>query len=354
MNKALNNLENSYNKNRQKSIITLIILGAVLVATFLLSLKLGSYNTTLSELIKGIFGKADEEKVNILIRNVRLPRLLTALIAGVGLSLSGCVLQAILKNPLASASTLGISQGAGFGAAFAIVILGAGTQTKASVAFSNPVLITLCAFIASMTVSAIILGFSFFGGFAPEAIVLCGVAMSSLFTGGTTLIQYFADDVELGSIVFWTFGNLEKTGWKEVGILAVVVGLSTIFFYFSRWDYNALDAGEETAISLGVNVTRMRVINMTVCAFTTATIVSFIGIINFIGLIAPHIVRRFVGSNYSYLIPGSALAGGALVLINDIVARQVIPPVVLPIGAVTSFIGAPLFLYLLYKEAKKA
>lgn len=135
------------------------------------------------------------------------------------------------------------------------------------------------------------------------------VAISSMFTGATTLLQYFADEVELNALVFWTFGDLGSTDWKEISFMAVVVFLAGIYFILHRWDFNALLSGNETATSLGIHVRRLIIINMILCCFTASTIVSYIGLISFIGLVAPHIVRMVVGNNHVYLIPGSMLAG---------------------------------------------
>ena len=134
--------------------------------------------------------------------------------------------------------------------------------------------------------------------------------------------------------------------------MLLVVALSSVYFMFHRWDFNALLAGTETAASLGIHVRRLILINMILCCFTASTIVSNVGLINFIGLVAPHIVRRLVGNNHVYLIPGTILAGASLLLLGDLVARTVVSPVILPIGAITSFLGAPLFLYLLFKRRK--
>ncbi len=341
----------AYEQYKARNIFVLGVLFVSLILIGLLSLRAGSYDMSLVEIAKAVFGKAADSKVNTVIQNMRLPRVLTAVIGGFGLGISGCVLQAILRNPLASASTLGISQGASFGAAFAIIVLGAGAQgsTVASMKFSNPLLISFCAFICSMGVSVIILALSRFKKITPEAMVLAGVALSAMFQGATTLLQFFANEVQLASVVFWTFGDLGRTGWKEVRLMAVVVLAAALYFLFSRWNYNALESGEQTAVSLGVNVNRVRIINMVLCSITAAIVVSYIGIINFIGLVAPHIVRRFIGNNHHYLLPCSALMGAILLLLGDLAARMVISPVILPIGAITSFLGAPLFLYLLFK-----
>ena len=335
--------DGEYRRNQIKSISFLALLGAVLVGAVLLSLCAGAYDTSLGELVKGIFGRAEDRRINLIVQNIRLPRICTALLAGGGLGLAGCALQAVLRNPLASASTLGVSQGATFGAAFAIVILGSAGGFG----------ISLCAFVGSMAVALVILGLSRFRRISPEGIVLAGVAISSMFTGATTLIQYFADEVELSALVFWSFGDLGSTGWEDLGIIGIVTAVLCVYCFCHRWDYNALLSGEETAVSLGINVKRLILTNMVLCCLTSSAIVSQVGLISFIGLVAPHIVRMVVGNNHVYLIPGSVLGGATLLLLGDLFARTVISPVILPIGAITSFLGGPLFLYLLFKGGKR-
>ena len=351
MNSVRSQLENkgideAYRRNQTKSISFLVVLTGLLVGTVLLSLCSGSYDTPIGELIKGIFGQASDRRINLVVQNIRLPRICTALLAGGGLGLAGCILQAVLRNPLASASTLGVSQGATFGAAFAIVVLGMGSTAG----FGIP----LCAFLGSIAVALVILGLSRFRQVSPEGIVLSGVAISSMFTGATTLIQYFADEVELSTLVFWTFGDLGSTGWKDLSSMGIVVAVLSIYCICHRWDYNALLSGEETAVSLGINVKRLILMNMLLCCLTSSVIVSNVGLISFIGLVAPHIVRMVVGNNHVYLIPGSILGGATLLLLGDLFARTVISPVILPIGAITSFLGGPLFLYLLFKGGKRS
>lgn len=332
-----------YRKNEIRSTGFLILLAAVLLISVLLSLRAGSYNTPITELIKGIFGKSADKKINLVIRNNRMPRICTAVIAGAGLGLAGCILQAILHNPLASASTLGVSQGATFGAAFAIVTLN----------LTGTLGITVWSFVGSIAVAAIILGLSRFKQISPEGIVLAGVAISSMLGGATTLIQYFADEIQLANLVFWTFGDLGSTKWSDLRSMGLMVLILLIFCYLHRWDYNALLNGEETATSLGINVQQLTLVNMVLCCLTCSIIVSHIGLINFIGLVAPHIVRMVVGNNHVYLIPGSVLAGASLLLLGDLFARIAIMPIILPIGAITSFLGGPLFLYLLFKGGRQ-
>ncbi|MEI3064280.1 MAG: iron ABC transporter permease [Oscillospiraceae bacterium] len=209
---ANNDSGTAYRRNQVKSCCFLGILFLSLLIALVLSLRAGSYNTPIAELVKGIFGKAADDKINLVVRNNRLPRICTALIAGAGLGLAGCVMQAILRNPLASASTLGVSQGAGFGAAFAIIVLNMG-----AVGNLGSVAIPLCAFVGSMAVALVILGLSRFRQVSTQGIVLAGTAISAMFSGATTLMQYFADEIQLNTLVFWTFGSLGNTSWGDVG-----------------------------------------------------------------------------------------------------------------------------------------
>lgn len=328
-----------YRKNQARSILFLLLLTLLLLVSVLLSLRAGSYNTPVTELIKGIFGKSADKKINLVIRNNRMPRICTAIVAGAGLGLSGCILQAILHNPLASASTLGVSQGATFGAAFAIVTLN----------LTGGVGISLWSFLGSIAVAVVILGLSRLKQVSAEGIVLAGVAISSMLGGATTLIQYFANEIQLASLVFWTFGDLGSTGWSDLRVMSGMVLVLLLYCISHRWDYNALLSGEETAVSLGIHVQRLTLTNMVLCCLTCSIIVSRVGLINFIGLVAPHIVRMVVGNNHVYLIPGSVLAGAVLLLLGDLFARVAMMPIILPIGAITSFLGGPLFLYLLFK-----
>ena len=334
--------------------IFLLVLALITMAVALVAIASGSSGLSIPQVVMTLLGKGAAQ-TNVIVFNIRLPRVATAIVAGLGLAAVGCVMQSLLKNPLASSSTLGVSQGAAFGAAVAIIAFGAGmqSQTLDGVSFSNPYTISVCAFVGSMMSTFVILGLSRIKKVTPEVMVLTGVALSSLFSGGTTLLQYFADDVKVAAVVFWTFGNLGSTSWREILIMAIAVAISLVYFMFNRWNYNALQNGENTAKGLGVNVNAMRLVGMIVCSFTASIIVAYIGIINFIGLIAPHLMRRIIGSDYRYLLPASAMAGAILLLLSDTVARLVVQPIVLPIGAITSFLGAPLFMYLIFKGGKR-
>ncbi len=339
---------------RRKWLVLLILALAVFFMS-VISVNAGSSSINVWEVIKAFFGLGSE-KAALVIWQIRMPRIITAIIAGAGLSVAGCVMQNNLKNPLASPSTLGISSAAAFGANIAIIVLGAGTVLYTAgdaVAISNPYMVTICAFICSMGAAMIILSLGKIRGFSPEAIVLAGVALGSLFAAGTTLIQYFAPDVKIAAAIFWTFGDLGRVSWNESFIIIGVVALSSVYFIVKRWDYNAMDNGEETAKSLGVRTGQTRFWGLFISSLITAVTVSFLGMISFIGLIGPHIMRRIIGADHRFLIPASMLAGAVLLLISDTVARTIIRPVVLPVGAITSILGAPLFLYLLMRGMKE-
>jgi iron complex transport system permease protein len=347
-------LETEYSKYIRFKRLFLVLMVILTLAIALVAIASGSSGLTIKQVAMTLLGHGTA-KEKVVVFNLRLPRVVTAIVAGIGLAAVGCVMQSILRNPLASSSTLGVSQGAAFGAAFAIIALDAGmqSQTLDGVAISNPYITSICAFVGSMLSTFVVLGLSRIKKITPQTMILSGVALSSLFSGGTTLLQYFADDVKVAAVVFWTFGSLGSTSWREIIIMSIVVAGALIFFLWNRWNYNALQSGESTAKGLGVNTDRLLLSSMVVSSLTASVIVSYIGIINFIGLIAPHLMRRVVGSDYRYLLPASALMGSVLLLLSDTVARLIVQPVVLPIGAITSFLGAPLFLYLIFKGGKR-
>ena len=341
----------AYRRHLARKRLALLALLAVLLLACLLSACAGSAGLGPAQVLAALFGGGTPES-RAIVWSVRLPRIATAVGVGFALALSGCVMQSVLRNPLASASTLGVTQGASFGAAAAIVALGAGSAGSAQV--THPGLVALCAFLGGMATTGIILLLSRIGGASPSALVLAGVAISSLFTGATTLVQYFADDVTVSSVVYWTFGSLGRAGWGEIGLIFALCLTAFCFFFWNRWNYNALEGGSAAARSLGVRVDGLTLASLAVCALTASVAVAFAGCISFIGLLSPHIVRRFTGSDYRFLIPGSALAGAAVLLGADVLSRAVIPPTVLPIGAITSFLGAPVFLSILLKGGRQS
>ena len=341
---------------RRKYIVIVVLVSLLLLSAYL-SLSLGSSSIGQRDIFQALFFDSTRAAETI-VWSVRMPRIVVGIAVGAALALSGVVMQNVLSNPMASASTLGVSQGASFGAAFAICFLNAGVQVNSggassSIAITNPYMVTICAFIGGMLTTIAILMLSRMRGATPSSMILSGVAISSMFTGALTLIQYFADDVMVSTIVYWTFGSLGRAGWNEILLIFVLTIAAFIFFIMNRWNYNALEGGRNSAKSLGVNVDALQFISLLLCALISSVSVAFVGCISFVGLIAPHVMRRFVGSDYRFLIPTSALAGSILLLLSDTLSRTIISPIVLPIGALTSFLGAPLFLYLVIRRRGK-
>ncbi len=349
-----NKVMKKYEAFLKKRYVFLGLIAIGLVFFVLLGMTLGSVHIPLKDIFKAIFGNAEPAQETILWR-IRLPRVIAAALAGICLSVSGAAMQSILRNPLGSPFTLGISHAAAFGAAFAVILFGAGTMHSTygdAVIINNPYIVTLSAFSFCVLATLIILFVSRKHNARPQTMILMGVVLGSLFSAGSTAIQYFADDVQLAAIVFWTFGDLGRADWSEVIIIAVVSVAGMIFFYKNAWNYSVLDAGDEVAQSLGINITKTRKYGMIVSSLLTAIIISFFGIIAYIGLVVPHIVRKILGNEERVLIIGSGLFGGFFLLLADTVARTILSPVILPVGVLTSFLGAPLFIYLLIKKQK--
>jgi iron complex transport system permease protein len=351
----MENIPRSYLRYTRRKIFIIYLLALLTILLGVYAINAGSAKLSPAQVLLTLLGKA-EGRLNIIIWNIRLPRVLAAVTAGIGLSVAGCVMQNLLRNPLASPFTLGISQGAAFGAAMAIIALGAGSTHSTSadaVIINNPYLVTISAFVGAMATTLVVLFLAQVRGVTPEAMVLAGVALGSLFSAATIILQYFASDVQVASIVFWTFGDIGRASWRDLEIMAAVTGAALLYFMANRWNYNALDGGEETAKGLGVDVEKIRLAGMFVASLVTAVTVSFLGIIGFIGLVGPHMMRRVLGGDHHFLIPASSVMGGLLLLASDTLARTIISPVVLPVGAITSFMGAPLFLYLLSRGYSK-
>ncbi|MCG6918539.1 MAG: iron ABC transporter permease [Deltaproteobacteria bacterium] len=332
---------------------TFLVLGLlVLIAAILYGISCGAARIPVEEVVRALAGIGESKRVHIIIWQIRLPQVLAAVVAGAGLSVSGAVMQSILRNPLGSPFTLGISHAAAFGAAFSVMILGSGTMSSnnvGAVAISNPVVTMAAAFVFSMLASFFIVAVARMRGATPETMILAGVALGALFTAGTMFLQFFADDVQLAAMVFWTFGDVARACWKELAVIAGVTAAGLLYFFFNAWNYNAVDAGDETAKGLGVKVERVRMAGMLAASLVTAVLVSFLGIIGFMGLVCPHMVRRLIGGDNRFLLPASAVLGAVLLLLSDTAARLILAPHLLPVSILTAFMGAPVFLLLIVK-----
>lgn len=351
---AGNTFSSEYNKYIGKKYAFIGFSIILLIFLFLYSIAVGAANVSTMDVARVLLG-ADLGNANTIVWQIRLPRALAAIASGIGLSVAGVALQSILRNPLASPYTLGISHAAAFGAAFSVIVLGTGSMRSTgagAVVLNNPYVTTTVAFAFSMLATFTLLAIAKYKGSSPEVMILSGVALSSLFTAGTMFLQYFADDTQLAAVVFWTFGDVGRAHWGDIVIITAVVVPALLYFYLNRWNYNAIDAGDETAKGLGVEVEKIRFYGMLIASLVTAFIVSFLGVIGFVGLVCPHISRRFVGDDQRFLLPASCLVGGLLLLGSDTAARMIMAPHELPVAILTAFTGAPLFLYLLIRGYK--
>lgn len=333
----------------------LLGLGGLCLLLGLLSVTWGAVRIPISDVIEVLFGRGTG-RAKVIIMNIRLPQTLAAMLAGGGLSLAGVAMQAVLRNPLGSPFTLGISNAAAFGAAFSIIILGSGTMQSSAadaVTIMNPWLTTSMAFAAALVCMVIVLSIVSATGGAGEVMVLAGVALSSLFTAGTMFLQYFADDAQLAAAVFWTFGDVSRASWHEIPMMSALLALALALFFYRRVDLNALCCGDETALSLGVSASRIRLEAMVAASLLAAVMVAFLGVIGFVGLVCPHMLRRFLGTDHRFLIPGSVLLGAALLTGADMGARLLLAPRLLPVSVLMAFMGAPVFLVLLMKRRLK-
>jgi iron complex transport system permease protein len=336
---------------RAKYLIMALFLVLLLILV-VIAINVGSIRFKFTEVLYYLLHPAKTGTARI-IWEVRLPRILAALVVGSSLSLSGSMMQTVLKNPLASPYTLGISSAAALGASFAIVFLQAGTSNTSTIIINNPYVVSIAAFVASMGATAIILLLTTLTRTSAESLVLAGIAIGSMSSAGLTLMQYIANSVQLSNIVSWTFGDLGRAN-KGMLILVFAVYIPLLIIFSSkRWVFNALGAGEEVAKALGINTNRVRLLAMIGSSFVASIVVSFFGIISFVGLLGPHIARKIIGDDHLHLFLASSLIGAFVLLAADTIARSILLPLVLPVGIITSLIGGPLFIYLLVKRRSR-
>jgi iron complex transport system permease protein len=269
---------------------------------------------------------------------IRLPQAVAGLLCGASLAVAGAVMQIILHNPLGSPFTLGISNAAAFGASLSFLLIPAGNALIST---------TLIAFLFSLAASVVILLISYTRQSSPEVMVLVGVALSSLFSAGVMLLQYAADDTQLAAMVFWSFGDTSRVSWQEISIIFAALLPVMIFLMANRWSLHAMLLGDENAYGVGVSVSALRLTGMGAAALVTAVVISFAGVIGFVGLAAPHITKRVIGEGNPYYLVSSMLTGAMLLSGADLISRTVLAPRVLPVAILTSFLGAPLFIYLI-------
>jgi iron complex transport system permease protein len=328
------------------------VLAVVIVAT-----KTGAKDMSLAKVTLAIWGQIvpwiQLESITALeqtiVWHLRLPRVMMGVVGGAGLAIAGVVMQGVTRNPLVSPFTIGISPAAAFGASLAIIwgamaLPAGGRYVIVGAAFLSAFLcVLLVLFIASLR------------GISVTTIILTGIALTYLFSALTATVQFVATEEQLAAVVHWTFGTLNRATWDEVGITTLFFAICLPVFFWNAWAYNAMaSGGDDTATSLGFHVKRVRVITSLLAVLLTASIVSFTGVIGFVGLVAPHITRLIIGSDHRYLLPLSCCAGAVLLLLADTIGRTLFAPAVLPVGIVVSYLGVPLFVHLIILRRKYA
>ena len=341
--------------------IAVVILATILVAGIAVTVGeypigiLESYSIALDHVIRAVqdlvgmdvpaLDRSTDIKDHV-VCNLRLPRIATGVVAGAGLAVAGMAMQSTLKNPLADPYTTGISSGACFGATLAIcyghgILAGDGS-------------IVMSAFVFSLIPTAMIVSISMVKKVSPVSMILAGIAVMYIFNAFTTVMKLWADPNDLEAVYLWQVGSLDSMHWDDLPImLGVTVAGSAAVMVLSR-DLNILSSGDESARSLGLNAASMRIVLLIIVSLMAASIVSYTGIIGFVGLVAPHVCRMFIGADNRYLVPASAALGALMLVASDLIGRTVISPAELQVGVVTSFIGGPLFLYLIVRQRKEA
>lgn len=346
-------LEGRYIRLSARKIVLTICFLSILVVLIPVTASLGAASVPLADVFKAIAARLlpflnlnVSQFADTIVWDLRLPRVAMAIIAGSGFALSGSVMQGVMRNPLVSPYTLGISAAAGFGAALAIV-LGVGlTGGGESLLISN-------AFIFAVLAALLVFLLAKLRQMTPEALILAGIASMYLFSALTSSLQYIGTNEEVSGIVFWLLGSLAGATWRNVLFVTAIfiVALPVLMKY--AWDLNAMVAGDETAAALGTNTKRARLICLITATLITASIVCFNGVIGFICLVSPHITRMLIGSDHRFLLPASCISGAILLLVADTLARVVFSPSEIPIGIMTAVIGVPFFVYLILTRRKE-
>ena len=344
-------IKGQYQRHTGKKIIFIIFSFFLLIFFCGIGLSVGSAGISIWEAYAAILHKFLPNYfhvnwlANTCVWDLRLPRISMGVVAGFSLGISGAVMQAILRNPLASPYTLGISAGASFGAALAIIV-GFGI-------IEGPYLIIGNAFIFSILCSFLILVFASRRRATPEDLILLGIGILYIFSAATTIVEYFGEEEAVEAAVFWTVGSLDRASWTQVTVSSIILLCFIPLLMRKSWDLNIMVMGDEAAKSLGVNAKHVRVLVIIITALMVASTVCFTGTIGFVGLVAPHIARLVIGGDNRFLLPSSGILGSVLLVGADILARNIIPPIVLPVGAITAFMGGPLLVYLVNKRRKK-
>ena len=343
----MNSINNIYQYNSKKVFKILIALFILLFVSYISIFK-GIADINLKRVLVTIFKNLSFNNTEplspreiVVFLDLRLARVVLGSVAGFLLAICGTVMQAITENKMSSPFTTGISSAASMGAALSILFF-----TGKYVYFD---LITIFfAFSFGIICSLLVYGISNVKGMNKSTLILTGIAFNYLFSSGNAALQFIANEDVLSSIVNWTFGNLSGVSWNKILILFIFFP----YFFINRYSSNLLLTGEDSATSLGVNVKKFRFISGIIITLITSAVVSFIGIIAFVGIIAPHISRMLIGDDYKYSIILSGIIGVFLVVFSDYIGRNLLSPIIIPIGIVISFVGIPIFIYLIINSKR--
>ena len=349
----MNHINELEKRNRRNTAIIIAMLVAVILVG-IACLFVGSSNMSFSDAMDALLGGGSDAQSRI-IWKIRVPRVLAAIIAGAGLAVAGLIMQTTLGNAMASPSTLGVSNAAVFGAnlsiiAFAGGFLSTGNNLQSFDVGANPYATSVLAFVFSTLSVLLILGLCTVRSFSPNVVVLSGMAIGSVWTAATTILQFYATDVGLSAAVIWSFGDLGRATYRTDAIMAVVVLIGFCFFLLMAWKYNALLSGEATAKTMGVNVEGLRFASLLIGSVIAAVCVSFLGIIGFVGIICPHVNKKLLGQDHRVALPVSCLMGSLLLLLADTMSRSLGSGSALPVGAITSLLGAPFFIAIIFSR----
>jgi len=336
---------------REATAVQLILLAAAMIAVIIVSTGMGYIEVPARAVIKIIVArlagqvellKGMDSVFPVVVVDVRLPRILSSAIVGGGLAISGVVFQGILLNPLADPYTLGVSAGAAFGASLAILL---------NIGFLGIYSVPLFAFGGAVgTLLFVIYLSSSSGGFSSNNLILSGIIVAAILSAGISLLKYIADE-QVSVIIFWLMGSFGSKTWTDVGLIFLFVAVGFAVFIFFARDMNLMSLGNRTASSLGVDTRKVTLVLLVSASLVAAICVSVSGIIGFVGLLVPHMMRLITGPDNRRLVPVSLLAGAILLLSADTITRAVLPTEI-PIGVLTALIGGPFFCYLFRKQQR--
>ncbi|MDE0876984.1 MAG: iron ABC transporter permease [Porticoccaceae bacterium] len=326
------------------------VLAMLLPVVALLSLTVGTVSISWVEALRAVVGSSSTTQIDTILFDIRLPRILLAIFVGAVLATTGAVMQGLFRNPLADPSLIGVSSGASVGASLMIVTAGGFIQGGALVGIS---LVSIGAFVGGFTATLLVYRLATSGmGTSVTTMLLAGIAIGALAGALNSLLSYFSDNDMLRQISLWQMGNLSGASWLKVSIMGVVTILLMGLFPRDSRALNALLLGESEARHLGINVQRVKRRLIVLTALGVGVSVAVAGLVGFVGLIMPHIIRLMIGPDHRWLIPASGLAGAILLVVADSLARVVVIPAELPTGILTAILGAPFFVALLLQQRK--